>query len=990
MSLIDNRQSWVDDIARLEEEITQIQLGEIPELDALETRVAQAESNIVLISSDLSSEVLARQAADAAIDLAVSDFADAVESLIAQEVLDRQSADVTINLTVDAVESALAQEVLDRQSSDNFLTSEISRVELEIQAVESSISQAVSSGSAALAQEIADRQAADAAIGLDIDAVEVALTQEVTDRQTADAAIGLEIDAVEVALSQEVLNRQAADSSIGLEIDAVESSIAQEIADRQLEDAQTLADAQGYADSLHASQGLEIDAVETALAQEVLNRQAADTAISAELVSSQLDQSRKLLTGEGIETLAPATANVETTDRHYFGAVAHPLNSGYVCYFTDASFVFVDARNPFAANIYTTLTFNTGGSNSPQCITAVGNYVFVAMANGRLYTIDWTDVNAPVIHGFVTIGTGQHFDIATDGENTLFLANTTNFRVYAVDITNRLAPVLINSVLLGASGNFGTGVAFNNGYLYVTNYANKLHTLQKNVGTGQWEQVAVLNTIIQPNRCRIVENSRGEKLLFAQRYNGVDAVFYSLSAPAAPVELKRLVTSSAMHIYAYPFSHDNIVHVGFEDGTVGGFSIIDISDPKFAGAFTPRNSDGSKKFSATRVIVKCSTKTPYFKDKTLLLVSGVRTGGTSTQKTTLPVELPVISFDSVELLARPTSSSVSGSIASEAAARIAADQALQLEIDAVEAALALETTNRQTADSGLQSQINTEKGRVDAILSASEADKDSFAEIVTLINSIDIENDSTFAGYVLANDARVQEIEDDLAQEILDRQSGDSSTLASANSYADGLNSAQALLISAEESARIAADSALELEISGEESARILADQALQLEIDNAESALAQEILDRQSGDQNLQDQIDDIDVFSSSVQDDLDDLEVLVAANTSDIDTLETSVASITTRVEALEAEKHYVAHTMSVAIASVTEQTYVDCAHIAVPASLSVHVDGMKAHIVRDFTVSEVAGKTRITWVNTFAIGGIEEVAIGEVAYISYNYEV
>jgi len=69
--------------------------------------------------------------------------------------------------------------------------------------------------------------------------------------------------------------------------------------------------------------------------------------------------------------------------------------------------------------------------------------------------------------------------------------------------------------------------------------------------------------------------------------------------------------------------------------------------------------------------------------------------------------------------------------------------------------------------SGLQGQIDTEKGRIDAILSASEADKDSFAEIVQLINSVDTSNDQAFASYVLSNDAA-------LAQEVSDRQAGDS------------------------------------------------------------------------------------------------------------------------------------------------------------------------------------------------------------------------
>jgi hypothetical protein len=80
--------------------------------------------------------------------------------------------------------------------------------------------------------------------------------------------------------------------------------------------------------------------------------------------------------------------------------------------------------------------------------------------------------------------------------------------------------------------------------------------------------------------------------------------------------------------------------------------------------------------------------------------------------------------------------------------------------------------------SNLQSQIDAEKSRIDAILDASEADKDSFAEIVALINSVDTENDQAFAGYVLSNDAA-------LAQEVLDREAGDAATLASANEYTD-------------------------------------------------------------------------------------------------------------------------------------------------------------------------------------------------------------
>jgi hypothetical protein len=121
---------------------------------------------------------------------------------------------------------------------------------------------------------------------------------------------------------------------------------------------------------------------------------------------------------------------------------------------------------------------------------------------------------------------------------------------------------------------------------------------------------------------------------------------------------------------------------------------------------------------------------------------------------------------------------LTAAIAAEEAARIAADSALTsdlaTEVSRATAAegviasdLATETSNRTSADSALDAKIATEKGRVDAILSASDADKDSFAEIVSLINSIDTENDSAFAGYVISNDAA-------LAAEVSARQSADS------------------------------------------------------------------------------------------------------------------------------------------------------------------------------------------------------------------------
>jgi len=85
----------------------------------------------------------------------------------------------------------------------------------------------------------------------------------------------------------------------------------------------------------------------------------------------------------------------------------------------------------------------------------------------------------------------------------------------------------------------------------------------------------------------------------------------------------------------------------------------------------------------------------------------------------------------------------------------------------IAADLATETSNRISADNTLDGKITTEKNRIDAILSAADADKDSFAEIVALINSVDTANDSAFASYVLSNDAA-------LAAEVTNRTNADS------------------------------------------------------------------------------------------------------------------------------------------------------------------------------------------------------------------------
>jgi len=192
---------------------------------------------------------------------------------------------------------------------------------------------------------------------------------------------------------------------------------------------------------------------------------------------------------------------------------------------------------------------------------------------------------------------------------------------------------------------------------------------------------------------------------------------------------------------------------------------------------------------------------------------------------------------------------------SDLAADITAEETARI------AAVSAEQSAREAADTTLDGKITTEKNRVDAILSASQADKDSFAEIVSLVNSIDTENDSAFGGYVLSNDAA-------LAQEVSDRQAGDTTLQNNINTVSSNLTALttrvtaaeedivdNATAIAAEETARIAAvsaeatsranaDTTLQNNIDAEASTRSTADTSLSNRITTLENASADSRLD--------------------------------------------------------------------------------------------------------------------------------------------------
>jgi predicted small integral membrane protein len=176
------------------------------------------------------------------------------------------------------------------------------------------------------------------------------------------------------------------------------------------------------------------------------------------------------------------------------------------------------------------------------------------------------------------------------------------------------------------------------------------------------------------------------------------------------------------------------------------------------------------------------------------------------------------------------------------------------------AAISAEVARATAAEGVLQSNIDVEKSRIDSILLASDADKDSFAEIVQLINSVDTTNDQAFASYVLSNDtalasevSRATAAESALSATFSAAISSEVSRataaelvltndLASEVSRATAAESALTAALSAEETSRIAGDSALQSSLNNEISDRLAADQALQSALDSESTrALAAE-----------------------------------------------------------------------------------------------------------------------------------------------------
>jgi hypothetical protein len=197
------------------------------------------------------------------------------------------------------------------------------------------------------------------------------------------------------------------------------------------------------------------------------------------------------------------------------------------------------------------------------------------------------------------------------------------------------------------------------------------------------------------------------------------------------------------------------------------------------------------------------------------------------------------------------------------------------------AAVSAEAALRVSGDSALDAKILTEKGRIDAILALSDTDKDSLKELVDLIQSIDTANDQAFGGYVTSNNAA-------LAQEISDRQSGDSTLDGKITTEKNRLD-ALTTRVSAAEQDILDEVSDRQSAISGEQTARANAVAALEAADETLQDNIDAEQLSRSTADTSLSNRITALEGASADSR--LSAVEADVADHETRISALETTI---------------------------------------------------------------------------------------------------
>lgn len=1016
------------------------------EIDALETSLANEvtarEALDISVNQKITAEETARIAADQTLQAnitaentralaaeaalhsevnALEVYAQDVRADLDQETLDRTSADTALQTSIDEVEANLAQELLDRAAGDTALSNQLTALEQTLVAVDTQ-----------LAADIADLETFTTTTKTELDAeiaratlaetnLSNAIATETTARQSAIATLTNTVSTIETQLSAdiaaEVTARQQADTAIYAEINAKISQVLNNTDPAAIDSFTEVVAAFEAADENlnNAITALGTNA-SSALAAEITRATAAENNLQSQIDAEVLRATgaeATLTTNLANEVTARVTADANLQSQ--IDSIMSNINPDLLDSFTEV----VEAFQAADSNLNNAIS-NLGASASSALLSEVNRAIAAETNLQNQITAEVTRATAAetTIADNLTAEISAR-ELADTAEQTARIAGDQNLQTQINNILSNIDPAAIDSFTEVVTAFQTADSNINNA---ITNLANSASaSLAAEVSRAQAaeanlqsqinsiESDALANVGALDARLDVLEADPVTKAYVDSSASGIQSQLNFITSNTNPTALDSLTEivsafqtmdsnlQNSISVLAFgtsmQFTQEQTTRLAADNNLQA--QINSLTSAQTGGSAFLQTQINTEKARIDAILSASEADKDSFAEIVTLINSVDTANDQAFAGYVLSNNARVLAEEQArQALENEFDAYVvsnNAALAQEVLDRQLADNQLSsrvsvLELDSVTktyvdnkdaenlAALSVESSARQAADTLLQQNINTEKARIDAILSASEADKDSFAEIVQLINSVDTANDSAFASYVLSNDSavagldsrldvvepKVAALESGLAQEITDRQ---------------------------------AADSAIQTSLTSEITRATNAEATLQQNID-AVDTLADE----------LRVDLDDLEAFALDTRNDLDDLEAFALDTRNDLDALQVqvnsveaatnantaSITSVSNRVGVLEAKPYYDFHSLQIPVTSVAQQQYVDCDHEANIHSLDIHVEAMKAHRLRDFTTSIVDGKTRITWVNTFAIGGVEELEMNEVIYISYSYRV
>ena len=345
--------------------------------------------------------------------------------------------------------------------------------------------------------------------------------------------------------------------------------------------------------------------------------------------------------------------------------------------------------------------------------------------------------------------------------------------------------------------------------------------------------------------------------------------------------------------------------------------------------------------------------------------------------------IPSSTLDTITEIAEALASeqTATGAILTKLGELEAADAAEVLARDAaISVAVMAEQQAREAFDGLLQSSLEQEiadREEVDEELSQRiDSTATSLMGTIGAVNDRAIAAEQELQSQITSNfeslESNIADVEENLsgmiAQELVERQSGDASTLQASKDYTD---------------AQIAAIPAVDLSNYYTKSQVDTKEAALQAQIDALDTGFVTEA-ELASAVDSLESQIDDLDGYAQELRSDLDDLDGYAQELRSDLDQeisdRQSADSELSSRISVLEAKG------FSKGVVTVgAELAFIDLDR-QYGMLLSVSVGRLMVHEGEDFTVSVVDGKTRLTWIGSLlSPSGEEAIEAGDKVFFS-----